>query len=356
MLEEVGVHAARFGRVLVVTDAGVRAAGHVDALCAALEGAGVASSVWDGVEPDPSAAACQRACDAAPDAPAIVAIGGGACLDTAKAIALLRANPGPIDRYAGMGAARGPLCPLIAVPATAGTGSEAQSFCVVTRDADGAKVAVGHPDLRPGVSLLDPRIAATCPPRVAALAGLDALVHAVEASVSTASSAAARETALQALVALWDGLPAVVAGQAPLAAHEAMLVAAHRAGAAIEAGMLGAAHGTANALSACLGLPHGLAVATMLPAVLRFLGDSAGPPARALGFRDAATFAAAWEALLTDLNVGWAPVDVDVDALVAVARPQWTLRFSPRPVDDAALRGLFADALRTSADGAGRGR
>jgi alcohol dehydrogenase len=352
---EVGEHAAGLGirRALVVTDPGVAASGAVAPALAALAAAGVAAVVWDEVRPDPSSADVARAASFAGEIDGVVSIGGGSAMDTAKAVALVVACGGRAEDYVGYGVAAGDLLPHVAVPTTAGTGSEAQSFAILTRDADHVKVAVGHPGLMPRVVLLDARLQRSCPRGATVSAGLDALVHAVEAAVSTAASPAASACAVEALELLWPSLPAVVARPDDLEARAAMALGALKAGAAIEAGMLGAAHATANALSALAGVPHGLAVAMTLPHVVRWVAegwDGYGPVVAAVGLSDAGAFADAWEGLQRALGAPqtvreWSGSGLDVGALTAVATGQWTARFSPRAVDEAGLRRILTAAV-----------
>jgi alcohol dehydrogenase len=157
---------------------------------------------------------------------------------------------------------------------------------------------------------------------------------------------------VEALALLWPALPRAVARPDDVAARSAMALGALKAGAAIEAGMLGAAHATANALSALAGVPHGLAVAMTLPHVVRWVAeawDGYGPVLDAVGAPDAGAFADAWLALLEALGAPrtareWSGSGFDVGALTAVASGQWTGRFSPRPVDEVGLRRILAAA------------
>ncbi len=337
-------------RVLLVTDMGLVRAGHADRVRASLLLAGLFVERFEGVEPEPGEAVCDAAADLAQrwDADTLIGLGGGSCLDVAKAASLLCANGGAVSDWWGEGR-RAPtdLLPIVAVPTTAGTGSEVQSHLLISRRGDGVKMAVGHPTAMPRLVWLDPTLAATAPREVRLQAGVDALTHAMEAAVSTASSEAAVELALAALRRLWDTLPRVVDGGGDLATWRAQQVASVWAGAAIEAGMLGAAHALANPLSAALGVPHGLAVGMTLPGVLAL--HVARAPAAAARLADAigvptVALPAAVAARLAALQAPTRPTGWDgsgVDALVAAARSQWTLRFNPAPLSDADLRATY---------------
>ncbi len=342
--EAVASAASAWRRVGVVADAGLVAAGHVAPIVAALR-ARAQVVVVDRVGPEPTDASVASVAaalgEALGDVDGVVAVGGGSVLDSAKGALLTLAwgstagrGPGPADPEG----AAAPLRPWIAVPTTAGTGSDAQSFAIL--GGPGGKRAVGHPGLTPVVAVLDPTLAATAPRQVAVRAGLDATVHAVEAAVTSAATPASAAAAVAAFGALWRALPAALAGD--LAAWAAMLDAAHLAGAAIEASMLGAAHACANPLSDLLGWAHGDAVARTVGPVVRQLaaqGVAYGPLEAAAGIAPGG-LAAALEARADALGVPPLALGAEVlPQLVARAGTQWTLRFSPRPVDLARVYG-----------------
>jgi alcohol dehydrogenase len=247
--------------------------------------------------------------------------------------------------------------PLVAVPTTAGTGSEVQSFAVLTRGSDRAKVACGADGLMPRVAILDRRLTVSAPPEVTAIAGLDALGHALETAVTTVGTLASRARAREAFGLLWRALPRVLATPSDLAARGEMLRGACLAGQAIEASMLGAAHAAANPLSTRFGLPHGVAVATMLASVIRYnaevpevadtyallAADVAIEPATAAGL------AAAVEELVRRIlprrdRPAWLLGKGMVEALGVDAAGQWTGTFNPRAVDAAAFAALYRAA------------
>lgn len=282
-LAELGEEARHLGarRALLVTDAGVAAAGHAERARERLEAAGVAAEVFAEVPENPTGA------DLAPgaercrqvDADLLVALGGGSALDAAKGINFLATQGGVMEDYWGHGKATRPMLPAIGVPTTAGTGSDAQSYAILSRteleeggDRHGRKMACGDEQARFRAVLLDPELAATAPRSVRATAGMDALSHAVESLVTKRGNALSQLYAVGA----WNLLaPAFEDALEPAPASEtmgAMLLGAHFAGAAIEASMLGAAHAAANPLTARFGIVHGQAVGLMLPHVVRWNG------------------------------------------------------------------------------------
>ncbi|MCL6503000.1 MAG: iron-containing alcohol dehydrogenase [Pirellulales bacterium] len=184
-VEQLGNECARrrLRRVLVVTDRHLEAAGIVSAVQRPLEAAGIAVSVFAGGEPEPSFAAACAACAAAkafqPDA--VLGLGGGSNMDLAKAAAALLVHGGRLQDLVGEDRIPGPILPLVCVPTTAGTGSEVTAASVLTDQANQIKVGILSNYLRPALALVDPQLTITCPPKVTADSGIDALTHAIEA-------------------------------------------------------------------------------------------------------------------------------------------------------------------------------
>lgn len=335
------------GRAIVVTDAGVAATGWPDRLAARL-----GAAVWAGAASDPTESDVDLAARALRGHDVLVAVGGGSVIDTAKAASMLLANGGRMRDWRGYGVAehRGPV--VVAVPTTGGTGSEVQSFALVSRDDDAAKLACGSPHVMPRVALLDPRLSTSSPIAVTASAGVDALVHALEAAVTTVRTPASVEVAVEAFGSMWHALPAVLAAPDDLGARGHALRAACLAGAAIEASMLGAAHATANPLSAHHGLSHGVAVGRMIASVIR--ANTADPAAAATYGRlaraasigdDAAALADAVAHRVRRVLPGaWPPPGLDPDRMATEAAGQWTLAFNPVALDPDALAGLYRAA------------
>lgn len=344
-------------RALVVSDPGVVRAGHATAGIAALEGVRVDCTLFDRFGENPTTdhveAGVVVAREVQPDL--IVAIGGGSSLDCAKGINFIYSFGGTMQDYWGRNKAdsRAAMLPAIAVPTTAGTGSETQSFALITDTATHVKMACGDTRAAFRVAILDVDLTLTQPPRVAALTAIDALSHAIESHVCRAATPVSQMFSREAWRLLAANVPKVFAEPADREARAAVQLGAAWAGLAIEHAMLGAAHACANPLTADHGVVHGQAVGLMLPHVVRFNADdcTAGYAelVQQLAPTVSATSAGAWLAdwltallaagglatTLTELEIS-AP---DVPRLAAAAALQWTAGFNPRPVtaDDLAL-------------------
>jgi alcohol dehydrogenase class IV len=258
----------------VITDRGLVAAGVAGAVTRGLEAAGVRHAVHDQVTANPSAtdvlagSAGLRAFGPG----VVVAVGGGSVIDAAKAIALHAANDRPLEQLedADDGAApAAPAAPLIAVPTTAGTGTETNRFAVIDDPVARRKRYVGHPSALPRFAVLDPELTLSAPPGVTAACGVDALAHAIESLQARRGNPYAAALALEAIRLVTDHLPAVVAEPSDRAGRSAMLLAAHLAGLAFATTGLGTAHAIGHALTARHGTPHGVALAAVLPHVVR---------------------------------------------------------------------------------------
>jgi alcohol dehydrogenase len=349
-------------RVLLVTDPGLEAAGHPQRAREALQRAGVKTWVFDAVEENPTtrhvgeglAKAREHRIDF------VVAVGGGSSMDCAKGVNFLFTNGGRMADYQGFGKATRPMLPSAAVPTTAGTGSEAQSYALIADDESHMKMACGDRQAAFRVAVLDPELTVSQPPRVTAATGVDALAHTLESYVSTRRGPVSQMFARAAWRLLEPNLERVLHQPADLEARGAMQLGANLAGAAIEASMLGVCHACANPLTAHYGVTHGLAVGVMLPHVVRFNAVAAGPLygdlAHETGLADGDPAAAA-EALARRLTALLATaglpttlsacgVEVGILPLLAEeASRQWTARFNPRPAGEADLLRLYQAAL-----------
>ena len=361
-VERLGELARELGatRALVTSDPGIVAAGHAATGVAALERAGIATALFSGFGENPSTAEVEAGTLVArgfrPDL--LVGLGGGSSMDCAKGINFLFSCGGRMQDYRGRGTSPRPLLPAIAVPTTAGTGSETQSFALITDSATGMKMACGDPAAAFRVAILDVMLTLTQPARVAAVTGIDAIAHAVESLVSTAATPASRMLSREAWRLLAVNLPRVLAEGADLAARSAVQLGAAWAGLAIENSMLGAAHALANPLTAAHGVVHGQAVGLMLPHVVRHNGPACGVAYAALltDLGLVATEADAGERLAEHLADVLASAGLagtlaslgittpDVPALAAAAADQWTAGFNPRPVATADLASLYEAA------------
>lgn len=349
-------------RVLVASDPGVVRAGHTAAGLDALASAGIDTAVFDQFGENPTTAQVEAgtavARDFRPDL--IVGLGGGSSMDCAKGINFLLSCGGRMHDYHGRGKATGPMLPSIAVPTTAGTGSETQSFALISDPSTGMKMACGDTRAAFRAAILDVALTLTQPPRVTVLTGIDALSHALESHVSRAATPASRLFSRQAWRLLAGNLPRVFADAADVAAREAVQLGAAWAGLAIENAMLGAAHALANPLTATHSVVHGQAVGLMLPHVVRFnaaaseyryaeLAADLDDVGMATG-RPAAERIADWVAGLLDrgrLAGSLAELGIitpDIPALAAAAATQWTAGFNPRTVGVDDLARLYEAA------------
>ena len=220
-----------------------------------------------------------------------MAVGGGSSLDCAKGINFVLTNGGTMRDYRGFGKATRPMLPSIGVPTTAGTGSEAQSYALISDGETHAKMACGDPKAAFRVALLDPELTVTQPRDVTAMAGYDAISHAVESYVTTRRSEASDLFARDAWRWLSGNFARVLEAPDDLLARGAMLWGAHAAGIAIEQSMLGATHACANPLTARYGTTHGIAIAVMLPHVVRWNAEHVGDRYAELLDRGPAAFA-----------------------------------------------------------------
>jgi alcohol dehydrogenase len=340
-------------RVLVVTDSGVRKAGHADRVVKSLRRAGIDTAVFDRVEQNPTtehvAAGVELAREHASDC--LLGLGGGSAMDCAKGINFLLTNGGRMEDYRGMGKATRPMLPSLGVPTTAGTGSEAQSYALISQVGTNAKMACGDKKAMFRAVVLDPQLVASVPRQVIGIAGLDAVSHAVESYVTRRRNPISQLLAREAWRLLQTHLPIVMKDPEDLEAWGAMLLGAHLAGAAIEQSMLGAAHACANPLTARFPIAHGVAVGMMLPHVIRFNASHVGPLYDELGG------AGEPPSLLEDrvcelLSIAGLPVSLRdfqvpkdcLPELAAEAEQQWTAEFNPRPVGRVELLELYEAA------------
>ncbi len=353
--------------ILVVTDPGIVAAGHVGRVVELLkQGTSARIHVFDGVHENPDSelvAECARfAASVSPDL--LIGLGGGSSLDTAKGCNFVLTNGGVMQDYWGYGKADKPMLPLIAVPTTAGTGSETQSYALIADARTHQKMACGDPKAAARAAILDPALTLSMPRAVAARTGLDTVTHAVETAVTRRRNAFSSLFSREAFCLAHESLPRVLEEPADVAARGRMLLASAYAGIAIETSMLGAAHSLANPLTARFNLFHGQAVGMMLPAVVQYNAEDPAAAeiyaglARAGGLCDDSTStAAAVQRLIHRLRLllqrcqmpgslrDCGIEESDLDALSLEAARQWTAQFNPRPVTAADLRALYAAAL-----------
>jgi alcohol dehydrogenase class IV len=337
----------KFNRTLVVADRGLVACGYVDQAIRLLAKERIEGFTFHDFDVNPDSAMIEAGRDVA--APlcidSIVGLGGGSSLDCAKAINFLLTNGGVIQDYWGFGKATKPMLPMIGIPTTAGTGSEAQSYALISDVQTHVKMACGDPKAAFRISILDPRLTVSQPAPVTAIAGFDAISHAVETYVTTSRNPLSESFSREAWRLLESNYESVLANPRDIEARAAMQLGAFYSGVAIENSMLGAAHACANPLTAHYGTSHGEAIALMLPTVVRWNGADAGPryaellkvstrilsgndPNEAMALRlEQLIEAGGLPRSLRRIGIGL----MDLPDLAQEAGAQWTGRFNPRP-------------------------
>ncbi|EED36235.1 alcohol dehydrogenase II [Luminiphilus syltensis NOR5-1B] len=265
-------------RPLLVTDSGLVGLGLIDPPAAALAAAGLEATVFDEVEADPSEAVVERALARLrqADCDGVIAVGGGSSMDTAKVVAALAVADQPLSEMYGVDQIAGARLPLILVPTTAGTGSEATPVAVITTG-DTTKAGISDATLLPDVAVLDAALTTGLPPAVTAMTGIDAMVHAIEAFTSIhRKNPISDALALEAMKLLTHNLLTVLDEPHNLAARESMLLGSLFAGQAFANAPVAAVHALAYPLGGHFHIPHGLSNSLMLPSVLSFNASAAG--------------------------------------------------------------------------------
>ena len=335
--------------VLLVTDRGIVAAGHADRAQASLQQAGLRGALFDGVAENPTTEHVDQGVKLAREAGIdfIVGLGGGSALDCAKGINFILTNSGRMQDYWGVGKATKPMLPAIGIPTTAGTGSEAQSFALITDPVTHQKMACGDTKAAFLLAILDPELTRTCPRAVAAATGIDAISHAIETAATKRRNELSLALSREAWNLLDRSFERSLYNSEDDEARADMLLGAHLAGAAIEQSMLGAAHACANPLTARFGLPHGLAIGIMLPHVIRYNSIHANyyqaldaDPARLTSRVEQLRGAAGLPSCLRELNVP----ECALPSLAGEAAKQWTAGFNPVAVGAVELLEIYARA------------
>ena len=340
-----------FRRTLLVADHGLVASGHVDEAVRPLQHAGIEVFRFHDFEVNPDSRMIENgtAFVATLNVDSIVGLGGGSSMDCAKGINFLLTNGGRMSDYRGYGKATQPMLPMIAIPTTAGTGSEGQSYALISDVETHAKMACGDPKAAFRIAVLDPALTVSQPRTITATSGFDAIAHAVETFVTTKRNPLSELFSREAWRLLESNFERVLSQPDDLEARGAMQLGAYYAGVAIENSMLGATHACANPLTARYGTAHGEAIAMLLPAVVRWNETFAAEDyARLLGWSSVAgrnNGASPTETLAQRLDelaeagglrnkLRTAGVQqTDLPELAADAATQWTGTFNPRPFD-----------------------
>ncbi len=365
-IRQLGQEAEQLGgkRALIVTDSGIVQAGHANTAKTSLQEAGIEVSLFDKVIENPTSS-CVAECAAIAqesDINLIVGLGGGSSMDTAKGCNFVLTNGGTMKDYWGIGKAGKAMLPLIAVPTTAGTGSECQSFALISDDETHQKMACGDKKALPRVAILDPDLTISQPSQVTAYTGIDALAHVIEAAVTRDRNEASSRHARTGFLLTQENIEKVFAEPTDVQARGRVLLGASHAGAAIEMSMLGVAHSMANPLTARRGVVHGNAVGMCLPAVMRYNAEVPSVQtiyaelARDAGLvngesGDDVSAKALFARVEKLLQMAGFPLSLqehgftmdELSGLAAEAAEQWTARFNPREVAASDLEELYGE-------------
>jgi len=259
-------------RALVISDPGVAAAGILDRVRSWLHDAGVTTEAFTNVEPNPSIETVNSAYDLVKRSQAefLVGVGGGSAMDVAKVASVLARYGGTVHDYEGIGKVPGPGMTTVAIPTTAGTGSEVTVFAVITDRARTFKMTVGSPYIVPQYAVCDPELTLSMPPGLTAATGMDALTHGIECYVNTVYNPIAKALALEAMRLIGPSLRTAYTTGRDLSARTAMLLASTMAAMAFTRTRLGNVHAMSHPLGAHFDVPHGVANAVLLPYVMEW--------------------------------------------------------------------------------------
>lgn len=356
-----------FERTLLVADRGLVDSGHVEEALSPLRAAGIDVVRFHGFEvnPDTQMIEAGRAFVAPHKIDSIIGLGGGSSLDCAKGINFLLTNGGRMQDYRGYGKASQPMLPMIGIPTTSGTGSEAQSYALISDAETHEKMACGDPKLAFKIALLDPALTVSQPRSITATSGFDAIAHAVETYVARRRNPLSEVFSREAWSLLDHNYERVLTQADDLEARGRMQLGAFYAGAAIENSMLGATHACANPLTARYGTAHGAAIAMLLPSVVRWNapiageryaellklsnpgstpGSKSGKPEAAEALAQRLEHLAAAGGLLTTLSEAGVSRE-QLGALAEDAATQWTGGFNPRSFDINGAMEIYESAF-----------
>jgi alcohol dehydrogenase len=340
-----------FRRTLLTIDSGLASTPHVARAQKSLEAAGVDVVLFSDFGENPDTVMVERGRSLAAESriDSLVGFGGGSSMDCAKGINLLLTNGGKVQDYWGADKAAKPLLPMIGVPTTAGTGSEAQRYALISDAETHVKMALGDVKAKFRVAILDPELTLTQPTSLTATTGYDALAHAVETYVTRRRNPISDVYAREAFRLLSTSFERVLTTPEDIDVRAAMQLGAYYSGVAIENSMLGATHACANPLTKNFGTVHGRAISMCLPSVVRFnakfvgnryvelAGDAEALAERLESFADAGGL----PRRLRDDGV----VESDLPGLAHEAAQQWTGEFNPRPFDELAALEVYRCAL-----------
>ena len=341
------VAAAGGSRVFVVTDPGVRGSGVIDRVLAILAAANLESAVFAEVEPNPGTSTVELGAAALQAfglaGTVVVPVGGGSSMDTAKALDLRATNVAPLWELGFDDPALEPGRPVVALPTTAGTGAETNSFGVITDESAERKSYVGHPSLLPVATILDPVLTVGLPPAATAATGIDAMTHSLESLLSANPNPFAEAMALGVIRTVWTWLRRAVADGSDLEARSQMLMASHLAGVGQASGTgVGLVHALGHSIGTRGKVAHGTALATVLPEVLRFYRGTRDRELALVGIALGVASGAETESSAAGAAIG------ALDGLLRDLDQRPTLRRLGL-ADDAAIAQLVTDTLDDAA-------
>lgn len=352
-------------RVLVVSDTYMVSSGNIKRVTEILDAEDIEYSVYSEFEPSPSISQVSKASKFMQENEfnGIIGFGGGSSLDTGKAIAVLHSNPLPVEQYFGIDKVPNPVCPIILIPTTSGTGSEVSNACILRDEKTGVKGGICSRYLMADIAICDPELTFSCPPALTAAVGMDAYTHAIEGYVSNNANVLTRTYHREAIRLISHNLRKAVANSNDEEARYNMMLGSMYAGWAMAVASLGACHAMAYAIEGKYHAPHGDANAALLPAVMRFnvLGNLElfremavlmGEQVDGLNDREAAYKAVeSVQQLVDDIGIksvvklGMTPEDVDDFAQSTMDRQTRLLNFNPRKVTKESCAATYRDAM-----------
>lgn len=352
-------------KVLVVSDPFMVSSGNVNKVTGILAAEGIEYDVYSDFEPSPPVSKVLKASQYMQehDFQGIIGFGGGSSLDTGKAIAVLHSNPLPVEQYFGIDKVPNPVCPMIMIPTTAGTGSEVSNACILRNDETGVKGGICSSRLMADIAICDPELTVSCPPALTASVGMDAYAHCIEGFVSNNANELTRTFHREAIRLISHNLRKAVANGNDLEARYNMMLGSVYAGWAMAVASLGACHAMAYAIEGKYHASHGDANAALLPAVMRYnalgnldlfreMAELMGEPVEGLNDRDAAFAAvASVQQLVQDIGIrgvtalGMTEDDVDDFAESTITRQTRLLSFNPRKLSQQDCAAIYRDAM-----------
>lgn len=361
MLKEMG-----YERAFIATDKGIVNAGIISKIEEGLKRGGMEYVIYDELIPDPTIEIIDETAEVlrCSGADVVLAVGGGSPIDTAKSICMLQSNEGSIREYlfGGSKTVTQPSMPLVAVPTTAGTGSEMTPFAVITNNQEKSKVSVLHDYLIPKLTVIDPMLQIGMPPFITATTGMDALTHAIETYVSNNASPISDALAIHAIKMISQNIRKAVENGEQIEARSNMAVASTIAGAAFMNGGLGIVHGISQTIGAIAHVAHGTANALLLPYCMKKnvmgnpekfkdIAEAMGEKTNGLSLREAAELSVnAVFKLAEDLNVPMKLKEVGVtrdmfDNIIEGTMVYRQLAFNPVRIKEQDVLDVLEDAF-----------